>query len=207
VNPALKEPRNRILAHRGIWNSWDQNSYQALSQAFEQGYGVETDIRLSSEVVVLAHDPIGLESATSLNSILPEDNIIALNIKMDGILPFLDLELLENSNYFFFDGSLPEMYKYKKAGLNIACRVSEFEPELPWEPNAIWLDSFLSDWWAHDDTLTRLSEKLLVVVVSPELHGRDKEKAWVAIGNEIGRGNPNLAICTDFPREFEDYVA
>ena len=200
------EGSSRILAHRGIWDSYSQNSYEAINEAFERGFGVETDIRLFSNQIVLSHDPVNLDLAPPLRSILAKENLVALNIKMDGLLSFLDLQILESSNYFFFDGSIPEIFRYKQAGLRVACRLSEFEAELPWDSPIIWLDSFLSDWWTEGDILPRLSENAFVVIVSPELHGRDYRHAWDVLANEITRDNPNLAICTDFPARFDEYM-
>jgi hypothetical protein len=200
------EGSNRILAHRGIWDIYRQNSYEALNEAFERGFGVETDIRLFSDQVVLSHDPVNLDLAPPLESILVKENLVALNVKMDGLLSFLDLQVLELSNYFFFDGSIPEIFRYKQAGLRVACRLSEFEAELPWASPVIWLDSFLSDWWTEGDILPRLSEDAFVVIVSPELHGRDYRHAWEVLANELTQDNPNLAICTDLPARFEEFV-
>lgn len=206
MNTSKLKDSNHILAHRGLWNIHRQNSYQAISDAFSAGYGVETDIRLYSNEVVLSHDPVDLDSATPLQSILTNKNLVALNIKSDGLLPYMDRQILDLSNYFFFDGSIPEIFRYKQAGLSIACRLSEFEPELPWTSPIIWLDSFLSDWWNNGDIISRLTEAAFVVVVSPELHGRDHREAWETLAIEISQGNPNLAICTDLPDEFEKFT-
>ena len=36
----------RILAHRGFWNSKEErNSIVAFEKAFQNGFGIETDIR------------------------------------------------------------------------------------------------------------------------------------------------------------------
>lgn len=195
--------RSRIFAHRGLWGAHEQNSLKAISDAVNHGFGVETDMRLYKSKVVLSHDPVFSSNTSELNSILPSQAPLALNIKMDGLMPYLDRSLLNESNCFFFDGSLPELYKYRTAGLDTACRVSEFESGLPWLSKVIWVDSFQSEWWIGGKLIDELSEKSLVVIVSPELHGRNHLLAWEKISEYFSSGNPNIAICTDFPFEFE----
>lgn len=197
---------SRIFAHRGIFDTSRQNSLSAITKAIDLGFAVETDLRLLKDKIVLSHDPIQLELAARLDSILPSKNPLALNIKVDGLIPYLNIEALSESNYFFFDGSVPELYKYWKAGLNTACRVSEIEKELPWNSEVIWLDSFSHEWWIGGEVLKNLTSNAMVVVVSPELHGRDKLKAWESIRQEFLDGNPNIAICTDNPQEFQSIL-
>ena len=128
----------------------------------------------------------------------------ALNLKEDGLFSLNDLnrDFLEISNSFVFDGSIPEMFKYNLLGFPHALRISEFEKELPWEPQYVWLDSFTSDWWLEDDTLAQLSDSGNIIVVSPELHGRDPRFVWDKMWTLASDGNPNLGICTDLPLQF-----
>lgn len=199
----MQEIRSRIFAHRGIWRDAPQNSLLALNKAAVEGFAVETDLRFHLGKVVISHDPVDSSAAEPLNEHLSGVTPFALNIKEDGLIPYLDIEALKESNHFFFDGSLPELYKYKKSGFRVACRLSEFENELPWDTDVIWLDAFVHEWWINSDKLKKLSENALVVVVSPELHGRDKLRAWEEISLEFKSGNPNIGICTDHPEEFE----
>jgi glycerophosphoryl diester phosphodiesterase len=202
----LQSSRSRIFAHRGIWDTSGQNTVSAISKAVNLGFAVETDLRLLQSKIVLSHDPSPLGVADELDSILPSKTPIALNIKMDGLIPYLNVEALRECNYFFFDGSLPELYKYWKMGLKTASRVSEFEKEVPWRTEVIWLDSFSHEWWIQDRVLKNLTSNAMVVVVSPELHGRNKLKAWEIVRQEFIDGNPNIAICTDHPEEFQSIL-
>jgi hypothetical protein len=202
----VQSTRSRIFAHRGIWGALRQNSLSAISQATDLGFAVETDLRLLKDKIVLSHDPVQLELADDLNSILPSKAPLALNIKMDGLIPFLNADALHVSNYFFFDGSMPEMYKYRQLGLNTACRVSELESETPWKAEVVWLDSFSHEWWIEGEVLQRLTSNAMVVVVSPELHGRDRLQTWELVRQEFMDGNPNIAICTDYPEEFHSVL-
>ena len=47
------------VAHRGLHGSGKaENSMEAFSEAFAQGFGVETDIRVCRDALVLSHDPV-----------------------------------------------------------------------------------------------------------------------------------------------------
>ncbi len=197
--------RKRIYCHRGLWGSTEaQNSLYSLGAAASSGFGIETDIRDSGSNLIVAHDAFS-ESKVELSALYGLNAPIALNIKSDGLLR-RDLgsisESLSAPGSFAFDGSIPEMLQYKKAGLPLALRVSEYEPELSWKCKYIWLDAFESDWWLEKEILPRLSESHFVIIVSPELHSRNHENVWNIAAKEISGMNPNVAICTDKPIEF-----
>jgi hypothetical protein len=177
-----RELRRHIYCHRGYWTtSAEQNSLKALSDASANGFGIDP-----SEINLI-------------------DTPIALNIKCDGLLrKGLEeiIRLVQDPGSFVFDGSIPEMLQYKRAGVKHALRLSEYEQELSWQTNHIWLDAFQYDWWLEDNTLQRLSENNFVVVVSPELHSREYLNVWDVVAAEISGCNPNVAICTDKPTEF-----
>lgn len=189
-----------------MWGDLTQNSSQAIEKAQNLGFGIETDLRLHDLNIVLSHDPDNLGAATKLSELFPMQTTFALNIKMDGLLQYINVEKLTQGKYFFFDASLPELYKYKCAGLTTACRLSEFERELPWHSEVIWVDSFVTDWWSKGESIDRLSEDKLIVIVSPELHGREHLPAWEEIAQHFSQGNPNVAVCTDYPLEFESIL-
>jgi len=194
-----------IFAHRGFWGSRiPQNSLESFDKASALGFSIETDLRLFGSEVVISHDSPSNETTLNVGSIFDSNSKFALNIKSDGISEYFlnKREWLEETKSFFFDGSIPELYKYKNAGLPIALRLSEFESELPWPCNNIWLDSFNSDWWIKGDQLSKISEKYFVIVVSPELHGREYLKVWDKTMELILKGNNNIGICTDHPDKF-----
>lgn len=199
------ELRQLIYCHRGQWTTRaDQNSREALRDASVNGFGIETDMRDSVGKLVFSHDAF-LPSALALSELTDIDTPIALNIKSDGLLRkgLEDIvKLVRGPKSFVFDGSIPEMLQYKRAGVNHALRLSEYEKELSWPTKCIWLDSFEKDWWLESDSLQRLSENHFVVVVSPELHGREYLKVWDVVAGEIGNSNPNVGICTDKPIDF-----
>lgn len=201
----LESLRTKIYCHRGHWNSEvEPNSKVSILNAFDFGYSVETDIRDLKGSIAISHDPVTVADLC-IEDLPLEGKAFALNLKSDGLLSFSNLHfesILKVEGTFVFDGSLPEMLHYKRRGLPHALRVSEYESELPWKSEYIWLDAFESDWWLNTDTLRSLSEDQTVVVVSPELHKRDYLDVWQVVSSEFKAGNTNLAICTDFPDKF-----
>jgi len=197
--------KQRIYCHRGFWASKDeQNSSDALSRATTAGFGIETDIRDTLGSIAISHDPVRVPNLV-IEDLASGTVPIALNIKADGLLSLKNLhlrEILSFSGSFVFDASVPEMLRYKKAELPHALRLSEFERELPWKSEFVWLDAFNSDWWTEGETLKRLSNDHFVIVVSPELHQREYAQVWSHVLDEMLSGNQNIAICTDFPEEF-----
>lgn len=197
--------KSRIYCHRGYWvSAAEQNTAKALEDATAGGFGIETDIRDHQGSIVVSHDPVR-NSCFGLESLLKTSTPVALNVKSDGLLNLnhsVVNEVLQTHGSFVFDGSIPEMLKYRQHNLPHALRLSEYESDIAWESQYVWLDSFQSDWWIESETLKRLTEKYFVVVVSPELHGRSSHNVWEIVAAELINGNPNLGLCTDFPERF-----
>lgn len=195
--------RKRIYAHRGLWASKaSSNTSGAIASAIRHGFSLETDFRVNRAEIVIAHDADSEIYRADLQHVLQTS--VAINLKEDGLLPYFEKwrQAIDVSNSFFFDGSIPEMYKYYKNGLPHALRLSEFELELPWNSPVIWLDAFESDWWLNSDSFKRILSFPRVVVVSPELHGRDHRAVWDAVLEATADGQENLSICTDYPDAF-----
>jgi len=197
--------KSRIYCHRGLWTSVEQqNTAEALESAIKFGFGIETDIRDHQGSIVISHDP-ARAACIDLAILSKTTSPIALNIKADGLLNISDdaiAQILQIEGSFVFDGSIPEMLKYRERNMPHALRLSEYEKDIAWVTKYLWLDAFQSDWWVTDETLNRLTEKHFVVVVSPELHGRSRSKVWEKVAGELVDGNSNLGICTDFPDQF-----
>ncbi len=190
-----------ILAHRGRWdNEVGPNSASSIQAAFQNGFGVETDIRDLDGQIVISHDPCLGTSYESFLDFLNAESRFAINIKSDGLLRQLRNynELIRQSSSFVFDCSFPELLKYKQAGIAHAVRISEFERDIPWKPDFLWLDAFESDWWLEDETVSRQMESTPTIVVSPELHKRDQNRVWERV-LELRSSGLDISICTDFP--------
>lgn len=202
--------KQRIFCHRGLWDSrTPANSAAALQGALTSGFSLETDLRDHCGEVVVSHDPIkNSENLITLSQLRmmaeAKDGHLALNIKSDGLVALIREQ---GVNEFFFDMSSPEAIRYGNAGFDVALRISEFEPDIV--PKGIpskwlWLDGFQDDWFLKDpppifDDFDR------IVVVSPELHGRDKSSVWTWVA-ENWRHSNKWCICTDFPLEFMEFL-
>ena len=194
--------RSQIFAHRGFWkeSGFAPNSIESLESAFEKGFAVETDVRDQQEGIVISHDPCGSSTYSSFNQELLALGGIAINIKSDGLVPrFAELrEHLQESQSFVFDCSFPQILQFRKASIPHALRISEYEKELPWNPDYIWLDAFNDDWWIKDAKIRKLMDQTPTIIVSPELHGREFLLVWEEF-SKLAQEVENIGICTDFP--------
>jgi hypothetical protein len=183
---AINDIRSRIMCHRGYWSGelgiapLQKNSWEAFERAIDFGFGIETDLRDYAGSIVISHDvPTDQNSSRFVGFAkfleLNFPGTVALNIKSDGLANLL----------------------------------SVFNPRLS------LIDHFFFDLSIPEllqyqacelNTAIRISEydsSMQFVFVSPELHGFDPVDMW----NEIGPlflDCPNLRICTDFPREFQN---
>jgi len=198
----------RIFAHRGLWTSpGEQNSRSAIENAFLSGFAVETDVREYLGRIVLSHDVPN--SALDLHELaLTGVDRFAINIKQDGMLEKFQIyrdEIL-SSDSFLFDGSIPEMYKARTMGLPHALRMSEFEQDIPWKSDYLWIDGFESDWWLGDSRFRGLAEDFHLIFVSPELHGRSHNNAFDWFAELNAKEDFLFSVCTDFPLELKRYL-
>ena len=199
------ERNDKVFCHRGFWNSKiDQNSLNSFVCASENGFSIETDIRHLKGNAVISHDQPSGGELPKLEMLTRFDTSFALNIKEDGLQDFFVQvrSWIETSNSFVFDGSVPEMHRYRMLGIEHALRLSEFEKSIPWQSSYIWLDAFYEDWWLKDDSVLAILKKSQVVVVSPELHGRDPRFVWDFLASERSKGQFDFSICTDRPLEY-----
>ena len=192
-----------IFAHRGSWHpDLMPNSSSALSEAFASGFALETDVRDSQGELVVSHDPCKDSNAQRFNELFIKNQRIAINIKSDGLSELLEehLDQIISSKSFIFDCSFPELLRYKTLGIPHAIRLSEFEKELPWTPDYIWLDAFESDWWLEDAHTYELMKNIPTVIVSPELHKREHHHVWNKV-KSLRQSGVEISVCTDFPNE------
>jgi hypothetical protein len=201
----------QVFAHRGMWSeSTGPNTLNAFRNAHEGNFSIETDIRSSKQEIYISHDASDSEELLSLQSLYDFKCRFALNIKQDGLGSLLEFsrDWIEQTNSFLFDGSVPEMIKIKSFGFRHALRLSEYEKSLPWDPDLIWLDSFNSDWWLNNLEIEKLirDTQVSVIVVSPELHGREARDVWEFMASLSQNERESISICTDSPLEFIKYV-
>jgi hypothetical protein len=200
----------RIIAHRGLWSDVvEKNSEEAIILAFENNFGIETDIRDLNAEIIISHDPpsyklLTLEKLISIHGDFKNEYMF-LNIKSDGLssqLAKLSPEIF--SNCFFFDMSIPEMVRYSAHKLPILSRMSEVEPisSLIHECSGIWLDSLYGNWFGVEDINKFLRLNKYICIVSPELHGRNHFDLWNILRNI---DSSNLFLCTDYPFEAKKF--
>lgn len=200
------------IAHRGFWNKINnKNSMDAFIRAFENGYGVETDLRYENNQIIISHDlPTrkSLPFSELLNLYANQKKLpLALNIKNDG-LQNLILDLLNKyniTNYFVFDMSIPDLLGYRNLGLHYFVRQSEYEPvnALFDDASGIWLDQFNSDWVDFNIVKTHVLNKKKLCIVSPELHGRSPDFAWANYKKILDKlpSDARIYLCTDYPHK------
>ena len=200
----------KILAHRGYWLSEDEkNSKIAFERAFENSFGVETDLRDCNGQIVIAHNMAKGSEMTfeEFLILLNGKNLpLALNIKADGLADEIKrlLEKYNHTNYFTFDMSIPEMVYQHKLNLKIFTGLSDIiKTSILFEKaDGVWLDCFNSDWFESEDIESLLRQEKKVCVVSPDLHKREYKNIWARYKNI---DSENLMLCTDFPKEAEEY--
>jgi hypothetical protein len=194
----------KIVAHRGLWDvRKEQNTLVAFKRALDLGFDVELDVRDSFGHLVVSHDPTENSGHLQFEEVLElfsrYESTIAINVKSDGLIPLLESNLKNTieQKYFVFDMSVPETIKYLNTGLRTFARVSEFEQpsSLHSKASGIWLDAFESDWW--ENKIQMFQDFQAVCVVSPELHGREKQSAWGSLRSFAPINN--LSLCTDYP--------
>ena len=200
----------QIISHRGFWvRPEEKNTLAAMRHSVAQGFGTETDVRDCLGRLVVAHDPAeGAEPAWEdvvgifSGSRLP----LAVNVKADGLsTKVADAFVGTGVDWFAFDMSGPETFRFAKAGLPYFTRHSDIEPEPIMYDNAqgVWLDGFSGTWFDGNLIRRHLASRKRVCIVSPDLHGRDPMELWPHLGIL-----PDEAIlCTDVPDKASAFFA
>ena len=200
----------QIVSHRGLWSQpLQQNTIQSFLSAAKLGCGIEVDVHLQGNQIVISHDP-PTDSAAHLSELLEAlegiSPFIALNIKQDGLGIHVKslIDQFHDFNMVAFDMSIPQMIIYEKLNIPFFTRLSEIEvnPIMLDTATGLWVDSFSGAYPSLEILRAPLDSGKLVSVVSPELHGRPAEPLW-AILDELAN-EENLMICTDFPLEALD---
>jgi hypothetical protein len=199
-----------ILSHRGYWKDKNEkNTIKSFVSSFENGFGIETDLRDFNEKLVISHDPSS-EKNILFDQLMEhykthKNLTLALNIKSDGLIEILLKKIKEYSlkNYFVFDMSIPDTISYKSNNVNFFSRQSEYEKDIIFyeDCTGIWLDSFLDIWFDESIIEQHIHNSKKVVIVSPELHNRDYMKFWNKLVNWKICKSKDLYLCTDFPTE------
>lgn len=212
-----------ILAHRGMWTApAEKNTAGALSLAWANGYGIETDIRDHDGVLVISHDPPTGTALLTADELfrrykdLGAGTTLALNIKADGLQDRLAELLIRHAiapdSYFVFDMAVPDALGYLRRGVPCFTRESEYEtaPAFLERAQGVWMDCFHDDWIDQGAMERHLRSGRRLALVSPELHGRPHSQAWSvwrkalrSLGDR--EAEKGVLLCTDFPEEAGRY--
>lgn len=206
-----------ILSHRGLWRlDTEKNSLNSFHKSFQLNLGIELDIRDHNGDIVVSHDmpyfnkqTFLFEDVLKLSSI--NNHLLAINIKSDGLSDQLEalLKKYNHTNYFVFDMSIPEMYKYINKKLKTFTHLSDICPQaiLSKESSGIWLDSFMSEWYNSQliDNILNAEPDKKVCIVSAELHKRDHIKQWNIIKQSNMLSSDRIMLCTDLPTQAMEF--
>ena len=202
----------RAVSHRGAWKvAREKNTLPSLAQAFDLGFGVETDLRDLGGRIVISHDmPTGNEPTFAEFLGLPRSPglPLALNIKADGLAAEVSAALEQlggDDDAFVFDMSVPDTRSYLQLGVPVFTRMSEVERQPAWleESAGVWLDSFSGTWFDNALVDNLLESGKRVCVVSPELHGRDHIPLWNQLAQLVDHSG--VLLCTDMPLEADKF--
>ncbi len=204
-----------ILAHRGLWKELsERNTIQALTDACENGFGIETDLREYAGEIIISHD-IGDKESPVFESFLEKyytkgSNLpLALNVKEDGIQQRVkDLLVKFNvTNYYFFDMSIPEMVVYDKMKLAFYTRYSDIEPVPVMYDKAmgVWVDAFFEEFDMVESIKKYLEDNKQVTLISPEIHSKEFQNIWEQLKDGGISDSERFSLCTDIPCEAREY--
>lgn len=206
----------QIIAHRGYWKSpKEKNTFLAFERALDLGFGIETDFRDRTGILVVEHDLPTSNSlpASDFFDLVSRYNSrgpLALNIKADGLHILLQNEIQRRDlkNYFCFDASIPDSLKYTQMKIPYFHRLSEFEPwtQLVESASGLWLDQFQKNWYSAGQ-LSEWLKNQTVCIVSPELHRRPHLELWSVLREAMAQSpvSHQPSICTDFPEEAQAF--
>ena len=209
-----------IISHRGAWSApGDQNTARAFRRSWAAGWGVETDLRDLDGRVVVSHDPprrgsglLALDELLAAWSSSGARTRLALNIKADGLAVPVAKALADHgatTSAFVFDMSVPDQLAHARTGVEVYARWSELEaPVLSAGVSGLWLDAFTDDaWWSADAVREHLGAGRRVVVVSPELHGRQPAACWERLRRAELHRAEGVGLCTDLAAEAAEFFA
>lgn len=206
-----------IIAHRGFWlDPSEKNSISAFKRALSNGFGIETDIRDYCGDLVVSHD-IPNSGSLKFSDFLAlaknyQNQVLALNIKADGLQgKLIETDILDYK-HFFFDMSVPDALAYQRENLNYYTRYSELEtlPSLYETAGGIWFDQFYSSELNVDLVNKFLMDSKIITLVSPELHSFEYIQYWKQLKlflNENSRFIDKVSLCTDYPLQAKEYFS
>lgn len=212
----------KILAHRGFWqDKAEQNTLSAFKKAYENGFGIEYDVRDLNGDLVISHDmpktgALRFSEFCEHYKHFGKNNLLATNIKADGLQTLIKKYFEEYgiTNYFLFDMAVPDGIIYHKRGFNnLFTRHSQYEKEPSFYEisSGVWMDEFNGEQWITDKIINHhLQNNKKISIVSPELHDinyyleKKKSNDLSELKNRWKeflefKDLEDFYLCTDFP--------
>lgn len=202
----------KIILHR---------AQEKTEQLMDKYKNHEVDVRMICGELMCAHNhgKTGTCRFEDYKEVF-EPELLAINIKEDGLIPLITEKLRDHSNFYFFDMSIPETIKAVRDGYPVAFRISDVETITPfkvhWLPLinknvklAFWCDCFNKNFEGQLKQLEKL--KLIFnstdfpntkfFVVSPDLHKCEVTKNYI---DKLKSFGDDVYICTGKPEVFEE---
>lgn len=188
-----------VVAHR-------RNTLAQLA-ATPRSQGIEMDVRVRGDRLVVAHDPFedGVELDVWLDAY--DHALLVVNAKEEGLVAHILPRLLSRGigAFFFLGPPLPEALAYLRAGEpRFSVRVSEVHHPgtalgLAGSVDWVWLDGF-DGFPVDDEVLVGLHRAgLKICLVSPELYGRPAAQIAAYQRRLATCGVAVDAVCTRHP--------
>lgn len=184
------------------------NSIEDLEN-IPQEYGVEVDIRIYNNEIILNHEPF--ESGTSFEKFLKhfKHSFLIINMKCDGAEEIIIKKLKEKSikNFFFLDCSIPRTVNLIRRDYNnIAIRYSKYEPiefvmKFKNQADWVWVDCF-DKFELSEKDYTTMKEHFKICLVSPELQEHPIE--MIDKFKKLSKNMTFDAICTKYPELWKE---
>jgi hypothetical protein len=189
-----------VVAHR-------RNRPDELA-ATPAGLGIEMDIRSYGDRLVVTHEPFdpGVDLEEWLDAYAHA--FLVANVKEEGLEPAVEAALAARGidRWAYLDQSFPFLVKTLRRGENrCMVRVSEYEAaatalSLRPAPGWVWLDSFTGRLPAREDLAALAAAGLQVMLVSPELQGREPGPEVAGMRTAFAEAGLELAaVCTKRP--------
>lgn len=170
--------------------------------------GIEMDIRSYGDRLVVTHEPFdpGVDLERWLDAY--RHAFLVANVKEEGLEERVEAALAARGieAWTYLDQSFPFLVRTLRRGESrCAVRVSEYESvqtALSLTPRAqwVWLDSFTGALPSRTDLAALASAGYRVMLVSPELQGRDPEPEVEGIRRALEDAGLALdAVCTKRP--------
>lgn len=201
----------QIIAHRGYWlNETEKNTQTAFERAFENGFGIETDIRDHMGKLVVSHAfPMGnempLEELLNTHQQYAKDLPLALHLHSCGLGNSLQeiLKKYKDSNIFCFGNPLPDLrFCVQNLDIPIWTTYADLCPFAPFmeQVTGVWIDDFngTSDFSFAKKVLNSNKKACLV---SADIYQRKNKPFLENLKSQNLLTHKNLMICSNNPLE------